>query len=295
MALNMRRARNYNNGRGYEFHAKRVIQDQMGMTSGTGRFDDGTIRAVYNWQGSPDRVTTLAQDGMFGPNSLGCMLAEMRRGPMSTDIAHLNPYPHNPPSGTGPGASAVVSSFTISDLVNLDLRADGAGWQLRGRFRVDIRLNESLANPNRYQYRQFIKGTATTTAGRFTGPTPSPTNWEATATPRDRSSQFGVPGGLNATSWSEDGVVAAGGTRKYGYRRSAAFVANGEEDQYLPGQRNGTRYVAVDTYGLMGTRRVAGTKLNLDLSYKGVIVDVLNSDREVSKKTWRYQAERIMT
>ena len=90
-------------------------------------------------------------------------------------------------------------------------------------------------------------------------------------------------------------MVSSGGTRKYGYRSAAAFVASGEEDRYLPNQRTGTRYVAIDTYGLMGTRRVAGTKLELDLNYKGVVVDVLNSNREVTRKTWRYHAERIIT
>ncbi len=297
MSLNLSSARSYNRDRDYSVHAIWVIQRHMGMPSHSGSFDNETIRAVYDWQGSPDRMTSLKQDGKFGPNSLGCMLGEMRRGPISTDIAHLNRYPHNLPSGSGPGASAVVSSFLITNLTHLDLRADTSlgpnGWQLRGRFRVNIRFNGDLANPNRYQYRQYIKGYARSTPGHFNRRTPSVANWVSNGSARDESAAFAVPGGLSSTVWREDGMVSAGGTRKYGYRSSPAFVATGEEDRYLPAQHSGKEYVCVDTYGLKGSNQIFGTKVELVLHYKGVIVDVLNSDREVTNKTWNYSAERI--
>ena len=299
MSLNIGSARSYNVGRNYSVHAIWVIQRHMGMPSHSGSFDNDTIRTIYDWQGSPDRMTSLKQDGKFGPNSLGCMLAEMLRGPISTDIAHLNRYPHNLPSGSGPGESAVVSSFLITNVTSLNLRTDSAlgpnGWQLRGRFRVNVRLNSSLANPNRYQYRQFIKGYARSTPGRFNGRIPSETNWVSNGTSQDESAAFAVPGGLSSSAWREDGLVSAGGTRKFGYRTSAAFVAPGEEDRYLPSQQSGKEYVCVDTYGLMGSNQISGTKIELSLHYKGVIVDVLNSDREVTYKTWSYSAERIFT
>jgi hypothetical protein len=294
MSLNLSSARSYNNDRHYSVHAIWVIQRHRGIST-SGSWDDSTIRAVYDWQGSPDRITALTKDGKFGPKSLGCLLAEMRRGPITTDIAHLNPYPHTLPGGVGPDGTVIVPTFTISNPVSLDLRGDGAGWQFRGRFRVNIRLNNSLANPNRYQYRQYIKGTAQSTPGRFAAGLPRTlANWTATSTPDDQSSQFGVPGGgLHATQWREDGVVSVGGTRKYGYRSSAAFVAPGEEDRYLPDQPNGKEYVCVDTYGMMGSRRVLGTRLELNLQYKGAVVDVLNSDRVVIEKTWSYSGDDI--
>ena len=208
MSLNQYSARTYNNNRNYEYHAKRVIQRHIGMQSGSGQFDNETLRAIYDWQGSPDRITTLKQDGKFGPSSLGCLIAEMKRGQVSTDLAHIHPYPHTLPAGSGPDASATVSSFVVSDLVKLSLNADGTGWQFRGRFRVDVQLNKKLANPARYQYRQYIKGTATSTPGRFTSLIRSKATWEATAAPQDQSSQFGVPGGgLSAIVWREDGAV----------------------------------------------------------------------------------------
>lgn len=294
MSLNLSSARSYNRDRHYAVVAIQVVQRHMG-TSTTGSFDDATIRAVYDWQGSPDRITTLTKDGKFGPKSLGCMLAEMRRGPISTDIAALNRYPHTPPAGTGPDGTVIVPTFEITDPVSLDLRGDGAGWQFRGRFRVHIRLNSGLANPGRYQYRQSIKGTATSTPGGFAFGSPRTlANWTASAAPDDQSSQFGVPGGgLSASIWREDGLVTASGTRKYGYRTSAAFIAPGEEDRYLPTQPSGKEYVCVDTYGMMGTRRVMGTRLRMNLHYKGAVVDVLNSDRVVIEKTWSYSGDDV--
>jgi hypothetical protein len=293
MSLNMSSARTYNRDRHYEVHAIWTIQRQMGIAR-SGSFDDPTIRAIYDWQGSPDRMTSLTKDGKFGPKSLGCMLGEMRRGPISTEIALLNRYPHTLPAGSGPDASATVSSFVISNPISLDLRADGSGWQFRGRFEVRIRLNNSLANPNRYQYRQYIKGTATSTPGRFAAGLPHTlANWTSTGTPDDQSAQFGVPGGLVSTAYHEDGLVSAGGTRKYGYRQSPAFVAPGEEDRYLPTQETGKEYVCIDTYGMMGTRRVLGTRLRMNLHYKGAVVDVLNSDRVVIEKTWSYSGDDV--
>lgn len=293
MALNMSSARTYNRDRHYSVHAIWVIQRQMGVST-SGSFDDATIRAVYAWQGSPDRITTLTKDGKFGPKSLGCMLAEMRRGPMSTDIAELNPYPHTLPAGSGPAETVIVPVFTITDQVSLALRGDGGGWQFRGRFRVNIRLNNTLANPGRYQYRQHIRGSATSTPGAFAPGVPRTlANWSATGAPVDHRSQFSVPGGLSATLFREDGVTAATGTRKYGYRSSLAFAATGEEDRYLPRQEDGEEYICVDTFGILGTRRVLGTRLRLNLDYKGVVVDVLNSGRVVMQKTWSYSGDDI--
>ena len=83
MSLNMSHARSYNTDRHYAVLAIHIIQRHMGSST-TGVFDDSTLRAIYDWQGSPDRITTLAKDGKFGPKSLGCLLGEMRRGPITT-------------------------------------------------------------------------------------------------------------------------------------------------------------------------------------------------------------------
>ncbi|MCW5962881.1 MAG: hypothetical protein KIT83_02490 [Bryobacterales bacterium] len=294
MSLNINSARSFNNGRGYSVNAIRAMQRQMGI-SVTGSFDDGTLRGVFNWQGSSDRMASLVPDGKFGQNSLGCLVAEMRRGSPTTDLSELAAYPHNLPTGSGPSESAVVSSFTVTDPVLVALRGDGAGWQFRGRFRVYIRFNNGLANVNRYQYRQYIRGTAIITPGRFTGNPPSLGNWSATGAPQDASAEFRVPGGLRPSDWSEDGIVAFGATRKYGYRSSNAFIAPGEEDRYLPDQQNGKEYICIDTFGMMGSRRVSGSRLRMNLHYKGVIVDVLNNNRVVKQKAWTYVAEDIMT
>jgi hypothetical protein len=307
VSLNLGAARTYNAGRQYSVEAVRAIQRQLGMASQSGSFDDATIRAVSEWQRSKDRMKTLVPDGKLGPNSLGCMVAEMRRGPPSTDLATLTRYPHNPPGGSGPGPGAVVSSFTVTDLVPLALRADGSGWQFRGSFRVDIRFQDGLANANRYQYRQHIRGKATETVGAFLNPRPharpfmnTKANWRPLQPPVDRSGEFRVPGGLHPTQWREDGFTGVGPLtlskpRKYGYRSSEAFVTKGEVDQYLPDQKNGRQYVAVDTYGLSGLSRTIGTRLELDLQYKGLVLDLLNGGRVVMEKQWSRSGDDTFT
>jgi|GEM_PF-1582336 len=293
MSLNMSSARTYNKDRKYSVNAIWAIQRRLGIST-SGVFDDATLRAIYDWQGSPDRLTKLTKDGKLGPKGLGCMIAEMRQGAMSTDTALLAAYPHTLPGGSGAGTGTVVSSFIVTNPVSLDLRADGAGWQFRGRFRVDIRLNPALSNPGRYQYRQFIKGKATSTPGRFAHGAPKTlANWSATGPVVDHASQFKVPGGLSATTYREDGITDGGSVRRFGYRSSAAHVAVGEEDRYLPTQATGSDYVCVDTYGVMGSNRVTGTRLTLELHYKGVIVDVQQGLDIVMEKAWSYKGDDI--
>jgi hypothetical protein len=293
MSLSYSSARTYNNNRNYEWHAIRAIQRHTGMITGSGAFDNNTILAIYKWQGSPDRITTLKQDGKFGPASLGCMIAELKRGNFSTEMAQLMPYPHTLPGSKGPDGTVIVPTFLVSQLQSLDLRADGTGWQFRGRFRVDIHLNPSLADPARYEYRQHIKGTATSTPGRFKSGIRILANWESTGPAVSHGSQFQVPGGLHATTWREDGAATLGGTRKYGYRHQPALNIIGEEDRYLPDQKDGRHYVCVDTYGVMGSKRVMGTRLQLKLNYKGQIIDKLVSDRVVIEKTWSYSGDDV--
>ncbi|MCW5964778.1 MAG: hypothetical protein KIT83_12120 [Bryobacterales bacterium] len=293
MSLNISSARTYNRDRKYSVNAIWAIQRQLGVST-SGEFDDTTIKAIYAWQGSPERLTKLTKDGKLGPAGLGCMIAEMRRGPATTDIQTLSYFPHTlPPGGAGVSGS-VVDSFIITNPVSVDLRADGTGWQMRGRFRVHIQLNASLSSPGRYQYRQYIRGLATSTPGRFRSNPPSLANWEATAAAKNHNADFKVPGGLHQTTWKEDGVVSAAGDRKFGYRSAAAFVGTGEEDRYLPNQASGREYVCVDTFGILGTARIHGTKLHLKLDYKGVVIDTANTSI-ITERTWSYNAERILT
>lgn len=293
MALNMSSARSFNSSRGYDFHALNAIQRQVGAER-SGAFDDNTIRRVAAWQSSADRLISLVPDGKLGNNSLGCMIAEMRRGSPTTDLAALTHYPHNLPNGNVSGDNAIVTSFTVQDLQKLELKGDGAGWQFRGRFRVNIRLNDNLSNPNRYQYRQYIRGVAVIQYGSFTGNPPSVGNWRASGRFEDAGKDFKIPGGLKQHAWTEDGLVTGATTRKYGYRSANAFIAVGEEDRYQPDQKNGKEYICVDTYGLMGTSRVSGSWIRISLHYKGVVIDTLTSNRVIKEKTWSYYEEDIM-
>jgi hypothetical protein len=187
--------------------------------------------------------------------------------------------------------SGPVRRFTLHHEVYPDLRANGAGWMLRGRFSIRVRF-EPAPDVSRYEYRQYIRGTAWTQAGQFPeDETPSVENWTPSAPRVNAAALFEIAGGL-PTSWTEDGQ----GSECFGHRDAAGVSRAGLVDRYSPDQANGDSYELVDTYGFEGTNRVFGTKLFFDLRYRFVIVDRQEGgSREILRRSLRTSAERILT
>ena len=171
--------------------------------------------------------------------------------------------------------------------------ATSPGFMMGGRFRIILRLDPHC-HCAWYEYRQFIRGTCTGQRGHFTGP-PSLANWHADGAELDRSSVFHIPGGLNATTLQEDGIVEGGHISRFGYRSATATQAAGVEDRYLPDQANGCEYHATDTYGLKDATRVAGTRIRLHLWFEGRVIDTQNHDQVVRRLNWEVSGDDIVT
>lgn len=165
------------------------------------------------------------------------------------------------------------------------------GFMAGGQFIVRARFD--AADASRYEYRQYIKGTAFVIMGRFGSGTPSLTNWRATHPPHNAKDDFEIPGGLR-TNFTEDGQRRGGRTERFGYRSAMPVLRQGLEDQYLTDQKMGDQYRLRDTWGLRGTSAPRGLKVQLDITYKGVIIDRREGDREVRRQVWRCQLHDVI-
>lgn len=185
-----------------------------------------------------------------------------------------------------------VQEFRAVTIQPAGLRGLGAGFKAGGEFIVRARFDQEDAS--RYEYRQYIKGTATLTMGQFGAGAPSRANWHATQPPHNAANDFQIPGGLRPT-FTEDGQTANGRTERYGYRNAMPVMKGGLEDRYMPDQKMGHEYRLRDKWGLSGRSRPRGLHVQLDITYKGVIIDNRDGNREVRQLTWRVQVDDIIT
>jgi hypothetical protein len=312
--LNIAAANNYNVGRHYSAAVIRVIQREVGAPQ-TGQFDAPTAKQIYAWQGASARLVALTPDGKMGARSLGTLIAELSQQGKTADVALLTAFPHTlPPGFAAPaGSLAPILEFRAVTVTPLGLRAAGAGFNMGGSFRVIIRFNPAL-NCRSFEYRQFIRGTATLQRGTFaTGSPPSLATWSPTAPACDASRCFEIPGGL-PTTLREDGQII-GGTRatgsppagqccqsltggrieRFGYRSSPPVHRTGLEDRYLPSQATGCEYRARDTYGLSGTSRPTGLRIRLRIVWQGRVIDTSRGNRIIATRHWGVRGDDIIT
>ncbi len=293
MAFNIASANAYNRSRGYSAEAIRIIQREVGARS-TGVFDGETATRIHAWQGARERMRRLTQDGKMGPISLGTMIGELMRAGRTADAATLFAYPNVLPPGVSPPGGAPIDpvvEFRAITVTPIDLRAFGPGWMMGGSFRVRARFNPTV-DCRRYEYRQFIKGTATVQQGRSTGP-PAFATWVAAGPVINAAGSFQIPGGL-PTSFAEDGQMVGGVIHRFGHRSAPPHVSIGLEDRYLPTQAAGCEYRAQDTYGLRGATRPSGLRIKLDITWQGRIIDTAGGNRILRTLHWRARKDDII-
>lgn len=174
-------------------------------------------------------------------------------------------------------------------------------FEMAAVFQVHLTLNPDLADPTLYEYRQMIRGSAFQQDGDWDGE-----RWRPRGLPKPVGSRFiipgtpGVPAGL-LTTWKEDGVTAATGTRLYGHRENGNFSDGLEVDRYTPGPLDGYKYTAGDRPGLEGLIRI-GQRTSLKIEFLGTVVRfdkaVGNSSRRivetVAERKWSYNCERTV-
>ncbi len=187
-----------------------------------------------------------------------------------------------------------IQEFRATTIKSAALKSDGAGIFAGGQFVVVARFDG--ADAARYEYRQYIKGTAILQQGSFSGSPASMDNWVAKpgSAPEDGKDLFLIPGGL-PTSFREDGLIRNGRNERFGYRANAPVLRQGIEDRYLPDQVTGAEYRLRDTWGLRAPTRRVGLRLMIDIVYKGAIIDRQNLDQVVRTLHWGVHLDVIVT
>ncbi len=184
-----------------------------------------------------------------------------------------------------------IREFRAITIVPAGLRADGAGFIAGGQFVVRAKFDPG--DCARYEYRQYIKGTASTTSGSFSSSPPSRTNWTPGAV-HNAGPDFQVPGGLT-TSYQEDGQVVGRRTERFGHRDHPQVLRTGLEDRYLPNRADGCEYKLRDTWGLRGTSRPVGLRIKIDIIYRGRIIDTSDGNKVVRSLHWGVHIDDIIT
>jgi hypothetical protein len=302
MTLNVSSAIQFNNNRGYDAHATKLIQSHV-QSFTHGVFDQTTVTAIYNWQKSPNRNPSPEADGKLGPCSLGLMISEMDQLGQINGAAILRKYPYSLPPTSGAAQTGDVDpvlSYNVNKYVsNLHLRADPdnpSRWLMKGRFEVKIKLNPKLADPLRYEYRQYIRGNSFTQRGYWN---PESTIW----TPRDGELQksanefFEIPKGKSSTKgltqfWKEDGQIMSDGTNQhFGHRSAKPVTREGILDAYLVKNemnQKGYDYELQDTYGLGGDYE-RGLRVMIELHYRGDIVK--DGTQVIASQGWAFRQD----
>lgn len=317
VAANMVGTLDYNNKRNYSKNAIRIIQKEIGATV-TGEFDAQTIVAIINWQKSPYRLKKLEADGMFGISSLGVMIAEMEHKGNSANAAVLRKFPHRKLESDIQyyESENPVTAFFQFPVSKLDLRPNPANpsrWIMKGSFKVEVYLDHQILEPERYEYRQFIKGRVFTHDGYF-GDSVNKTHWQPRQgeVPVEANEFMQIPGGLNLNKFEEDGQVLPGNRiARFGYRSNPYLWEEGIMDFYSNDQK-GYEYRLQDTFGIEGPRKRdmqgnfrMGLKIGVALHFRGIIIKdgktpttaQINQanwkDYCVATKEWSYVEEKI--
>ncbi len=186
-----------------------------------------------------------------------------------------------------------VQEFRAITIVPAGLRADGAGFFAGGQFIVRAKFDPG--DCARYEYRQFIRGSAFLLEGTLGAGGPAALRgWVPTGGARDAGPDFEVPGGLQP-AFREDGQRRGGRTERFGHRGHGAVLRRGLEDRYLPDQADGCEYRLRDTWGLRAARRLIGLRIQVDIVYRGRIIDTAEGDRVVKTLHWGFHIDDIVT
>ena len=182
-----------------------------------------------------------------------------------------------------------VESFERTTIVQPRLAGDGAGFFAGGQFTVRIRLS-SDNGAEHYQYRQYIRGTATIQQGEFVGERRLE-NWREVREPEPVGRLWAVPGGLQP-NYREDGERRNGRVYRFGYRTGQGVQEEGLEDRYIP-HPNGREYRLRDTWGLRGRERPVATRIVLRVHYKGEVIDTRRPDDPLETREWSYRLDEL--
>ncbi len=185
--------------------------------------------------------------------------------------------PGQPPSGPVPAEAPAGSKTPIvpdcervekaefKDIPSGTVRANLHGTELRAAFSMAALFAARIpCNCHCGEYRQYIRGTVGV---------------------NDVAKNVPIGGNrvLDPTAFQEDGELVRGTTHlAYGHR-----AWPGTDNSYKPDQEGGCRFQGKDMPHFAVLVRRSGTKLAMDLDFRGDLIDTCRSDKVLAASSWK--------
>ncbi|MEZ6132279.1 MAG: hypothetical protein R3C59_26760 [Planctomycetaceae bacterium] len=203
--------------------------------------------------------------------------------------------------------TTLATSFRATTIRRMAIRPLGGspGWlEVKKSFRVVINFAPGI-DFHRYQYRQFIKGSASIEEGSYTGAA-SVANWRSAGrTPISVNSVFGVPPTGLTPSFREDGAMEGGrvvhygrqipGTRQHGNVPEDRYFMDGGLGCYRATDNVGLEVPPGRTFVVAGRNVVrSGLRIRMNILFQGCIVDTTRSDHKLQTLHWSVRSDLVL-
>lgn len=316
MAFNAQAAITYNEASKYPGNAIKVILDAVRAPFGFSWSVPG-VTAVMQYQ----QKNGLDADGMVGLKSLDKIVSDLTTCGKFSDVSVIKTFIAEALANRAAKKRTVgeiVSSFQPNTTIypfrfekhtapHPTTNQIVPSWMVSSTFQVSVKFNPNLSETDRsrYEYRQYIRGSATVQDGSRnangiwmpTLPVRITNVGKTFAVPFDPNS----PGIGLTTHYKEDGKTATDAGSKcfrFGYRGGAEINGNRFRNVWSPDPETGTELTLRDTPGY-GEPYIAGLapKVKLNFTFRGVVVEVEQSYdaegvvftkviKEITDRTW---------
>lgn len=318
MSFNAQSAIAYNNACNYPSSTIKIILD--------------AVRAPFGYSWSVPGVTAVMQyqqnngldaDGMVGLKSLNKMISDLNACGKLAEVSSLKQFiaeAKAKQAAKNKAAGDIVSHFSQPTIIypfrfEKEKVTDPVTkqsidyWAARGTFQVSVKLNPNLSEDERmrFEYRQFIKGSAMIQDGSRD----AQGRWNMTQPVRvvDVGNKFAVPldkksPGIGLTRhYKEDGKIAedvGSQSFRFGYRDGVEIKGNRFRNIWSPHPVSGSHLVLRDTPGYGERYNPAlAPKIQMNFTFRGVVVEVeegtdaqgnfvINVVREITDRTWSF-------
>lgn len=286
--VNVSNAISFNNACNYNAEQIKIILRAVGAAPDT-QWTAAGVTAVANWQ----RAAKLDVDGMVGLASLKKIIEWLTKFGNHADANTLNSYLAAAKASQAAKKAEigkVVQTFTQQKVVPFRFEKEHMtdpqsgvkkpSWAARCTFEVVVKLNPALskAERTRYEYRQYIKGSASVEDGHFNNGV-----WSSAGPVVSIASRFEVPGdpkrgmqvGLTP-AWKEDGKEAelGGAAFRFGHRDGAMIDKPRFKNKWWPDRDTGPNLLLQDSPGYSEIYRQNAPRVRIDVQFCGQVVEV---------------------
>lgn len=325
MAFNAQSAMTYNNACNYPGGTIKIILEG--------------VRAPVAWQWSVEGVTAVMKyqqskgldaDGMVGLKTLNKIIADLENCGKVDDAALIKQFIAQVQANQAAKqqeTAKIISSFSPGKIIypfrfekeispHPTTNQMVPTWAARGTFEVLVKFNPALSADERmrYEYRQYIKGTAGVQEGSWDS---NYSRWTAASPPQitNIGERFAVPSDPNVPGkgltphYKEDGKEAEGMGNtgfRFGYRNGDVINGKRFKNVWSPHSISGSQLIVRDTPGYSSPYVVGSDpKVIMNFTFRGVVVEIeetqnSNGDyvtkivREIQEKTWSFSFFEVL-